>query len=49
MGIISVSVPAELKDEFVSIDTSLSSIHCFILSFFKYYICKNQIIQFTIN
>jgi len=40
MGVMIEEIPPEIKDEFVSIDTSLSSIHRFILALFKYYICK---------
>jgi hypothetical protein len=44
MGVIADEIPGEIKDQYVRIDTSLSNIHRFILSFFKYYICTFQAI-----
>jgi hypothetical protein len=41
MGVMVEEIPEEIKHEFVRIDTSLSSIHRFILALFKYYICNS--------
>lgn len=49
MGVMVEDIPPEIKDEFVKIDTSLSSIHRFILALFKFYICTCFNIQFTTN
>jgi hypothetical protein len=39
MGALVEDIPEEVRAEHIGIDTSLNSIHRFILSFFKFYIC----------
>ena len=47
MGALVQDIPEEIRAGRIGIDTSLNSIHRFVLSFFKFYICIFSFIQFT--